>query len=443
MLKRSNLHPYQEEMVCKAKTMPHLGLFMEPGLGKTTTALTIIAESPRGSTLIVAPKKVAESVWAQECQKWEHLRHMTAVKVMGTPAQRLNALKSKSDIYIVNLENLVWLLDSNQRQFDYLIVDESSRMKDPSTKRFKALKKHLRQFTRRIILTGTPTPQSLQDIWSQVGILDLGSRLESSISKFRSKYLDPDQRNRHTGVVYNWKLKPGADKQILEKVSDICFSLKAEDYLTLPERTNLYQKVILDPQTISHYEKLKKDMVLDMSDGTITAVSAAALANKLLQATSGALYDEQGEWHSLHESKLEYLESILEEQNAPTLLFYNFKFSLERIRARFPHAQVLSDSNIEAWRQGKIPLLLAHPKSGGIGINLQCNTAAIAQMVWFDLPWSAEDYIQANARIHRQGQEKPVIIHHLVAENTIDEKVVMVLEGKITTQDAVLEELKL
>jgi len=354
----------------------------------------------------------------------------------------LSALNSDADIYLINLENVAWLCGlSDKLVFTNLVIDESSRFKDPSTKRFKALKKHLKGFSRRLILTGTPTPQGMQDLWSQVGILDLGSRLETSLTRFRDKYMTPDQMNRHTRVVYSWKLKQGCDEVIKDKISDICFSLKAEDYLQLPSCTSLYHKIEIDKPIRAKYDELRKDMVVEVKKEKITAPTAAALANKLLQFTSGAVYNEEGEPKEVHRAKLEYLESIMEESSSPTLVFYHFKHSLQRLRLLFPEAVVLDDDNIEAWRRGEIRMLLAHPQSGGIGLNLQCNVGDTAQTVWFDLPWSSENYIQANARIYRQGQEKPVIIHHLTVANSIDEQVVRVLDGKINLQDALLDAL--
>ena len=442
MLKRTQLHPYQLAIVEKAKTVPHMGLLLPPGLGKTTTTLTIIAEQFEGKTLIIAPKRVAETVWDTEVKKWEHLSHLRVAKIMGTPAQRESALAKDVDVYLINLENVAWLCGlSDKLVFTNLVIDESSRFKDSSTKRFKALKKHLKGFQRRLILTGTPTPQGMQDMWSQVGILDLGARLETSLTKFRDKYMMPDQMNRHTRVVYSWKLQPNADTIIKDKISDICFSLKAEDYLQLPSCTSLYHKIEIDKNVRAQYEQLRKDMVSEIKGETITAPTAAALANKLLQFTSGAVYNEEGEAAEIHRSKLEYLESIMEESSSPTLVFYHFKHSLQRIRLQFPEAVVLDDDNIEAWRRGEIRMLLAHPQSGGIGLNLQCNVGETAQTVWFDLPWSSENYIQANARIYRQGQEKPVIIHHLTVSNSIDEQVVKVLDGKINLQEALLDAL--
>jgi SNF2 family DNA or RNA helicase len=281
----------------------------------------------------------------------------------------------------------------------------------------------------------------MQDLWSQVGILDLGQRLETSLTRFRDKYMVPDQMNRHTRVVYSWKLKQGCDQIIQDKIGDICFSLKADDYLNLPECTSIYHGISFDPQVRKKYDELRKDMVVEVKKEKITAPTAAALANKLLQFTSGAVYNEEGEAQEVHRAKLERLESLMEESSSPTLVFYHFKHSLQRIRLLFPEAVVLDDDNIEAWRRGEIRMLLAHPQSGGIGLNLQCNVGDTAQTVWFDLPWSSENYIQANARIYRQGQEKPVIIHHLTMSNSIDEQVVKVLDGKINLQDALLDAL--
>ena len=283
----------------------------------------------------------------------------------------------------------------------------------------------------------------MSDLWSQVGILDLGERLETSLTRFRDKYMNPGQRNRHTGVIYNWVLKDGAAQAITNKIDDICMSLKAEDYLQLPTLSTIYHKIELDKNVRAKYDELRKDMVVDIKKEKITAPTAAALANKLLQFTSGAVYNEEGEAQEVHRSKLERLESLMEESSSPTLVFYHFKHSLQRIRLQFPEAVVLDDDNIAAWRRGEIRMLLAHPQSGGIGLNLQCNVGDPAQTVWFDLPWSSENYIQANARIYRQGQEKPVIIHHLTISNSVDERVVAVLEGKITLQEAILESLQL
>jgi SNF2 family DNA or RNA helicase len=440
MLSRNNLHQYQKDIIEKAKAIPNLGLFLPPGLGKTTTTLTIIAEQFKGRTLIIAPKKVAESVWTEEISKWDHLKHLRISKVLGNPKERAASLQRDSDIYITNLENVVWLTEL-KIPFDNLVIDESSRFKDPSTKRFKALKPLLKTFKRRVILTGTPTPQGYGDLWSQVGILDLGTRLETSITRFRQKYMEPTDKNWHTGVVYKWGIREGQETIIQDKIKDICFSLKAEDYLKLPEITKIYHNIYLGLDSKAQYKKLLNDMVLEIGDETITAPTAATLSNKLLQFTSGSIYKEDGSWTCIHTAKIDFMEDMLDE-NAPTLVFYHFKASLQKLKERFPQAKMLDEINHQDWRDGKVPMLLCHPQSGGIGINLQCNVGETAQIVWYDLPWSSENYIQANARIHRQGQTKPVIIHHLAIENSIDNQVIGVLEGKINLQNAVLNALK-
>ena len=351
-------------------------------------------------------------------------------------------MQSVSDVYVINLENVAWLVDNwVDNKFQYLIVDESSRFKDPSTKRFKALKKVMRQFKRRILLTGTPTPQGYGDLWAQVAILDFGERLGRSLTAFRDTYMHVTDRNRHTGVVYKWGLNNGADEQIKQRISDICFSLRSVDYLSLPQCTKVYHPITWDKEAKAKYNELKKNMVSEIGEEQITAPTAATLTNKLLQVTSGAIYNESSETIAVHDTKLEFLESLLEENSAPTLVFYHFKHALQRILDKFPEAVVLSDNNIQDWRDGKIKLLVAHPQSGGIGLNLQCNTGELAQCVWYDLPYSSENYIQANARVYRQGQTKPVIIHHLTMENSIDEQVVKVLDGKINLQDALMNAL--
>jgi SNF2 family DNA or RNA helicase len=444
VLKRNQLHQYQTNMINKAETIPNMALFMEMGTGKTVTALTIIAEQFKGKTLVVAPKRIAESVWDTEVKNWEHLHHLKVSKVLGTEKQRLAALQEKADIYIINIENIVWLTGViDMLVFTNLILDESQRWKDPSTKRFKAIKKHLKGFQRRLILTGTPTTQGLPDLWSQVGVLDLGERLETSLTRFRDKYMVPDQMNRHTRVVYSWKLKPGADIIINQKVSDICFSLKAEDYLQLPERTDIYHKIQIDTKTRKQYDEFRKDMVTKVKGETLTAATAATLANKLLQFTSGSIYNEEGEAREIHSAKLEFLDEMLEGSGTPTLVFYHFKHSLNRLRIQFPEAVVLDNDNLENWRNGKVRLLLAHPQSWGAGVNLQCNVGDTAQIVWWDLPWSSESYTQGNARIFRQGQKVPVIVHHLTVSNSIDELVVKALEGKISVQNILLDALKM
>jgi SNF2 family DNA or RNA helicase len=431
-------------MVEKAKTIPNIGILMAVGLGKTITTLTIIAEQFKGKTLLVAPLKVAQTVWDKEAANWQHTKHLKISKVLGSESQRIAALKQHADIYVINVENLVWLCGRPEMLvFTNFVVDESQKFKDTQTKRFKAIKKFLKQFDRRIILTATPASNGLQDLYAQVGILDLGQRLGTSLTAFRTAYMDPDQMNRHTHVVYSWKLKPGMDKVIKEKISDICFSLKAEDYLELPPVTTIIHKIELSNNARSKYDQLRKNMVLEVEGQTLTAPTAAALCGKLQQFASGATYTEDGEWVETHRDKMEYLDEILESNVSPTIIFYNYKHSLERLKAQFPQGVELASENIEAWRSGRISMLFAHPKSAGAGLNLQNNSSHVAQIVWWDGTWSSEEYIQGNGRLHRQGQTSPVIIHQLAMDRTIDELIIKAVENKVDVQNILLDALKM
>lgn len=431
-------------MVEKAKTTPHLGLFMEVGLGKTITTLTIISEQYKGKTLIVAPLKVAQTVWDREASNWEHTKHLRVSKILGTEKQRIAALQQDADIYVTNVENLVWLTNRPEMLvFTNFVVDESQKFKDTSTKRFKSIKKFLKQFQRRIILTATPSPQGLSDLYSQVGILDLGQRLGTSLTAFRTAYSEPDKINYHTRQVYSWKLRSGMDAVINKKIEDICFALKSEDYLQLPPVSVMIHKIELSNNARKQYDELRKNMVLEVEENTITAPTAATLSNKLLQFTSGATYTKDGEWIETHSDKIQFLVEIMESNVAPTLIFYNYKHSLERLKAQFPQGVVLDATNIEAWKSGKIPVLFAHPKSAGAGLNLQNNSGQVAQIVWFDGTWSSEEFTQGNGRIQRQGQTSPVIIHQLAMENTIDEVVIEALDKKVEVQNILLDALKM
>lgn len=431
-------------MVEKAKTTPHLGLFMEVGLGKTITTLTIISEQYKGKTLIVAPLKVAQTVWDREASNWEHTKHLRVSKILGTEKQRIAALQQDADIYVTNVENLVWLTNRPEMLvFTNFVVDESQKFKDTSTKRFKSIKKFLKQFQRRIILTATPSPQGLSDLYSQVGILDLGQRLGTSLTAFRTAYSEPDKINYHTRQVYSWKLRSGMDAAINKKIEDICFALKSEDYLQLPPVSVMIHKIELSNNARKQYDELRKNMVLEVEENTITAPTAATLSNKLLQFTSGATYTKDGEWIETHSDKIQFLVEIMESNVAPTLIFYNYKHSLERLKAQFPQGVVLDATNIEAWKSGKIPVLFAHPKSAGAGLNLQNNSGQVAQIVWFDGTWSSEEFTQGNGRIQRQGQTSPVIIHQLAMENTIDEVVIEALDKKVEVQNILLDALKM
>lgn len=444
MLSPDILHGYQKRVIKMSETVPHMGLFMDMGLGKTVTALTIISQL-NGKTLIIGPKAVVKQVWQKEASNWTHLCHLKFALMVGTPAERLRALNSNSDVYLINVENVPWLFEQkNLPDWKNLIVDESSRFKSPSAKRWKSLKGALKTFDHRYILTGTPTPKSYLDLWCQAGILDLGQRLGKSMTTYKDTHFLPDQRDRRTGVVWSWKLRPESKEKVDSLLADICVSLKAEDYLTMPQRQDIVHNIAWDKHGKSIYDTMRKDTVVQIGDQTLTAVSAGVLTGKLLQITAGEIYDEDKGIVEVHEEKLDYLIDMVDE--TPTIVFYNFKHSLRRLQEAFPNAVVMDPDDMEMlgrWNRGEIGMLLCHPKSAGIGLNMQCNVGDTAQIVWFDLPWSSEDYLQANARLFRQGQTKPVIIHHLCMEKSIDNQVLDVLQGKIDLQNALMEALKL
>jgi SNF2 family DNA or RNA helicase len=444
MLNPDILHGYQKRVIKMSETVSHMGLFMDMGLGKTVTALTIISQL-NGRTLIIGPKAVVKQVWQKEANNWKHTCRLKFALMVGTPSERLKALNSNSDVYLINVENVPWLFEQkNLPKWANLIVDESSRFKSPSAKRWKSLKGALKTFEHRYILTGTPTPKSYLDLWCQVGILDLGQRLGRSMTGYKDKFFLPDARDRRTGVVWSWKLRPGAQQEIDALLADICVSLKAEDYLTMPQRQDIVHAITWDKHGKSIYDTMRKDTVVQIGDQTLTAVSAGVLTGKLLQITSGEIYDEDKGIVEVHTEKMEYLYDMMDE--TPTIIFYNFKHSLRRLQEAFPDAVVMDPDDMQMlgrWNRGEIPKLLCHPKSAGIGLNMQCNVGDTAQIVWFDLPWSSEDYLQANARLFRQGQTKPVIIHHLCMEKSIDNQVLDVLQGKIDLQNALMAALKL
>lgn len=445
MLNPDQLHDYQKLMVERAQTMPHMGLFMDMGLGKTVTALTILAKN-KGKTLLIAPKAVAKNVWRQEKAKWSHTNKLEFALLIGTTQQRMSALRSDCDIYLINPENVPWLLkQKGLPKWDCLVVDESSRFKNPSSKRWKALKATLKTFTNRYILTGTPIPKSYLDLWTQVGILDLGQRLGKSMTSYKERFFLPDARDRRTGVVWSWKLKPGAKEEIDSLIGDICFSLRAKDYLTMPQRQDVYHKIEWEKSSRQIYNTLKKEMAVTIGETAITAPSAGTLSNKLLQACSGAVYDEDRNVLLVHDEKINYLKDLLDDET-PTLIFYNFKHSLANLQIALPDAKILDPDDekmIEDWRAGKVTHLLCHPKSVGIGLNLQCNVGDTAQVVWFDITWYSEDFLQANARLFRQGQIKPLIFHFLLMENSMDIQAMDVCNGEIDVQEALMNALRM
>uniref|UniRef100_UPI003F691E96 DEAD/DEAH box helicase n=1 Tax=Streptococcus pluranimalium TaxID=82348 RepID=UPI003F691E96 len=433
------LHAYQEYAKTWIVEHSYCGLLLDMGLGKTLTTLAAIDEiqnifSEDHKILIVAPKKVAEETWSAEIEKWGF--GFTYSKLLGSEKKRIEALATKADIYIVNRENVTWLVEYYKTRwpFTFVVIDELSSFKSSKSKRFRALRKVRPKIKRLVGLTGTPAPNSLIDLWPQIYLMDRGERLETSQTRFKDKYFVPDKRNGP--VVYSWALRPGAEGDIYQKIDDICVSMKAKDYLNLPERTDNIVPVRLSNMKV--YKQLEADLVLEYRDKEITASNSAVLANKLLQMANGAIYDDDKSIVAIHDDKLDALEAIVEDsQGQPILVFYQYQHDLERIKERFPQAEELT--TVDRWNAGKIPILLCHPQSAGHGLNLQKGGHII---VWFGLTWSLEYYQQANARLDRQGQTKPVIIHHLVAEGTVDEKVIRILQSKEKNQNALLEAVK-
>ncbi len=444
---KANLHPYQEYSKDWILDHPYCALFLDMGLGKSLTTLTAIDELLNTfevieNVLVIAPLSVAEKTWSDEIEKWDHLNHLSFSKVLGSQKQRLAALAKKADVYLINRENVEWLVDYYRKDWPFktVIIDESSSFKSPSAKRFKALRKVRPMIERLVELTGTPSPNNLMDLWSQIYLLDQGERLGKTITAFRNHYFTPASQNGH--IVYSWALLPGAEEAIYKKISDICVSMKAKDYLKLPPRTNNVIEVELSDVDWKKYKELERHYVLELEESDVVASNAATLSNKLLQMANGCIYDENGEAKQIHEKKLDALERIIEEaQGQPVLVFYQYKHDLARIRERFKQAKVLdvSAGDIKKWNEGKIPVLLAHPQSAGHGLNLQAGGHII---VWFGLTWSLEFYQQANARLDRQGQQNPVIVHHLVAKGTIDEDVMKALETKEVGQEALMVAVK-
>ena len=365
------------------------------------------------------------------------------VRVLGSQTQRIRALETDADIYCINRENIPWLVKyyGADWPFDGVVLDELSSFKSPSSKRFKAMRK-VRPLIKHIVgLTGTPSPNGLIDLWAQIYLLDQGKRLGRTLTEYRNRYFNPGRRNGY--VVYDWVPKDGAEDEIYRRISDICISMKACDYLKLPERVDVVRAVKLNDEAQAAYTEMEKEAVLELGPNEIVdAGTAAVVSGKLLQIANGAVYDEDGKTHIIHESKLDILEDVIESVNGrPVLVFYAYQHDLERIMQRFPQARKLEGSaEIDAWNRGEIPILLAHPAGAGHGLNLQ---AGGNHIVWFGLTWSLELYQQANARIYRQGVKgERVTITHLVAEGTIDEDVMKVLDGKATRQDALLEAVK-
>lgn len=440
---------YQQYSINHIMNNSAVGLFLDMGMGKTVSTLTAIDDllflGDINKVLVIAPLRVAEDTWSTEVDKWDHIKHLKISKILGTPTQRKKAVLKDADIYVTNRENVVWLVDNYFKnwKWDTCVIDELSSFKSSKAKRFRALKKVRPYFKRIVGLTGTPAPNSLIDLWPQVYLLDGGKRLGKTITGYKEQYFYPVQMNGH--IVYKYGLKDGAEEQIHKKISDICISMMAKDYLDIPERIDNIINIKLPDEAVKRYKQLEKDLVIELDENDITAANAAVLTNKLLQMSNGAIYSEDKHVVEIHDEKLKALLDIIEAANGkPVLVFYSFKHDFDRIvnflKTKKLKAVSLKDSNdIAKWNKGEISILLVHPASAGHGLNLQYGGNII---VWFGLTWSLELYQQANARLHRQGQKEAVIIHHLVSIGTVDEDVMKTLSNKEVNQNTLLEAVK-
>lgn len=446
-------HSYQRHCINKILETKKLGLFLDMGLGKTVTTLTAVKELKYNrfqvcKVLVIAPKKVAEGTWTKEAAKWDHTKMLRVSPVLGSQAKRIRALNTPADLYVINRENVCWLVDyyRNAWPFDMVVIDESSSFKSHSAKRFKALAGISSRISRMVELTGTPSPNGLADLWSQVYLLDGGERLGKRYSQFRERYFQPDKRGAD-GMVYSYEAKPGTEESILAKISDICISMKAEDYLELPDLTYHEVLVELDKKSWKAYQDLERKMILELpeDDELISVTSAAALSNKLLQLANGAVYDEDRQVHEVHDCKIEaFLELVESLQGKPVLVFYNYQHDRERILKALAKSglrirELKTTQDEDDWNAGRIDILLTHPASSAYGLNLQQGGNHV---IWFGLTWNYELYTQANKRLHRQGQANKVIIHHLVSTGTRDEDVMTALKRKDDVQNWVMESLK-
>ena len=419
-------------------------LMLDMGLGKTVITLTALWQLALDSfdvsrVLVIAPKRVAEDTWPKELAKWEHLTGLTSSLVLGSAAERKAALQRKAFLYIINRENVAWLVKNHYWDFDMVVIDELSSFKSNKAERFKAMKKVRPMVTRIVGLTGTPAPNTLLDLWPQMYLMDMGQRLGRFIGGFRDRFFLPDKRNRE--IIYSYKPREGAEDAIYALISDICISMKAADYLDMPERIDNRIEVSMSPKERKLYDDFQKDMVLSIGDEQLDAANAAALSNKLLQMANGAVYGEDKKVLPIHDRKLDALEDLVEAANGkPLLVAYWYKHDLQRIKVRFKNARCIDTAkDIDDWNAGQIPLALIHPASAGHGLNLQDGGCTI---VWFGLTWSLELYQQLNARLWRQGQKHTVVIHHIITKGTHDEDVMRALENKDTRQSALIEAVR-
>lgn len=438
-------HEYQEYATNFILSHPIAAILLEMGLGKSVITLTAIFDLTLDSflirkVLVIAPLRVARDTWPAEIEKWDHLNGLTYSVAIGSEAQRKAALLQRAQVYLINRENVDWLINDSGIPFDYdmVVIDELSSFKSHTAKRFRALRK-VRPNVKRIVgLTGTPSSNGLMDLWAEIGILDMGQRLGRYISHFRNAYFVPDKRNQQ--IIFTYKPKPGAEEAIYRLISDITISMKNTDYLKLPDLVLNEIPVLLSEDERQQYEIMRSEMVLSLKGKEIDAVNAAALSNKLLQMANGAVYDGNGGVIRIHDRKLDALEDIIEAANGkPVLIAYWYKHDLERIMEHFPAIQLDNAESIKRWNDGEIPVAVIHPASAGHGLNLQAGGSCL---VWFGLTWSLELYQQTNARLWRQGQKDTVIIHHIVAKETIDEQVMKALKRKDKTQTALIDAVK-
>ena len=444
-------HAYQERATAFVVHNRYTALFLDMGLGKTVATLTALQQLKEDymeidKTLVIAPKSVARNTWTGESHKWDHLRDMRLSIVMGTDKQRRKALEAEADVYVINRDNVTWLVNycCNTLRcwpFDSVVVDESSSFKNPQSRRFKSLRKMTPQIRRMVLLTGTPSPNGLMDLWAQINLLDSGKRLGRTLSMYRQQYFRPGKHNGH--VVFEWVPKAGSRERITEAISDICLSMQAEDYLEMPDLIQAGVTIALADDEMKGYQDFEKEQLMQVDEAQIEAVTAAALTNKLLQYTGGAVYDSDHEWHKVGDSKMEALQSILEATEEPVLVFYQYQHEKERILADFGNYQpVLFNGEpeiLKKWNNQEIRLLLCHPASVAYGLNMQEGGRTI---VWYTPTWNLELYQQANARLYRQGQDKPVLLYHIVATGTMDERVMDALIGKGDCQTALLRRIK-
>ena len=441
MLKRENLHHYQNSALDVVLNKKKCALFLDMGLGKTTTTLTAIHDLYYNFSveriLIIAPLKVANNVWHKEAQKWEHLQELDIAIATGSVNERVSAINSNKTITLINKENVPWLVEKCKWKWDMVIIDESSSFKSARAKRFRALKKVMKYIRSIVLLSGTPSPNGMMDLWSQMYLIDQGERLGRTITNYRQRFFVPDGY-----MGYNYKLKPGAKEQIMELIKDVCVTMTAEDYLELPECINVNEFIELPDKAKQQYKELEKEFIISLDDIDIESPSKAALGNKLLQICNGSVYDAERNVHEIHNEKIERLKEIIEDNPGENFLVaYNYKHDLEKLQKAFPKAVKLETAKQEDdWNKGKIKILLAHPASAGHGLNLQYGGNVI---IWYGLTWNLEYYQQFNKRLHRQGQKNTVRNIHLIAKGCLDEKVLFfALSGKAKTQKDLIDYLK-